>query len=75
MVYIRSKTLDGEEIADFMLAIFRDENRRLRDRMEAATWLADRAFGRPALAPEMVTNDARGPIRLVWGNESDHPSV
>jgi hypothetical protein len=55
-----------------MLAILRDENRKLRDRMEAATWLADRAFGRPGPAREVASDEARGPIRLVWGDLSDH---
>lgn len=30
-----------------MLEVFRDEDGAKRDRMEAATWLADRGFGRP----------------------------
>lgn len=58
--YIRETTGEGAELVDFMLAVFRGENipnpkaesqRRgeidLRDRIAAATWLADRAFGRP----------------------------
>jgi hypothetical protein len=60
--YIREKTNDGSEIADFFLGVFaskekieyenskgekvkRDPN--LRERMEAAEWLADRGWGRP----------------------------
>jgi hypothetical protein len=37
---------DGSAIAEFMLAVMRDERARTRDRLEAGRWLADRAFGR-----------------------------
>jgi hypothetical protein len=60
--YIRETTGEGVELANFMLAVFRGDvthipNAKrqsrhrneidLRDRIAAATWLADRAFGRP----------------------------
>jgi hypothetical protein len=45
---IREETRDGEEIADFMLSVFRDAGASRRDRMEAASWLTDRAYGRAA---------------------------
>jgi hypothetical protein len=45
---IREETRDGEEIADFMLSVFRDKTASRRDRMEAASWLTDRAYGRAA---------------------------
>jgi hypothetical protein len=60
--YIRDITGEGAELVDFMLAVFRGDvthipNAKLRsrqrndidlqDRIAAATWLADRAFGRP----------------------------
>lgn len=58
--HIRELTGQGAELVDFMLAVFRGDvthirtgkaqSRReidLRDRIAAATWLADRAFGRP----------------------------
>ena len=71
--YIQDITGEGAELVDFMLAVFRGDvthiptakaqsrHRReidLRDRIAAATWLADRAFGRPGqvrddAAPEM----------------------
>jgi hypothetical protein len=41
---IREETRDGEEIADFMLSVFRDKSASRRDRMEAASW----AYGRAA---------------------------
>jgi len=49
---IREETDDGEQIADFVLHVFRGEVEgvRLKDRVEAATWLADRGFGRPVQA-------------------------
>jgi hypothetical protein len=60
--HIRDITGEGAELVDFMLAVFRGDVTRipttraqsrhrreidLRDRIAAATWLADRAFGRP----------------------------
>lgn len=49
---IREATNDGDELVQFMLSVLRGEvaGTRLRDRVEAATWLADRGFGRPAPA-------------------------
>jgi hypothetical protein len=46
---IREQTRDGEELVDFMLRVLRGQlpDVRLRDRLDAATWLTDRAFGRP----------------------------
>jgi Family of unknown function (DUF5681) len=44
---IREETSDGEELVDYMLAVFRDENGSRRDRIAAATWLSDRGFGKP----------------------------
>jgi hypothetical protein len=58
---IRDATKDGEELVAFVLKVFRGEsigtgkaaNRpRLADRLAAATWLADRGFGRPIQAFE-----------------------
>lgn len=41
---------DGQAIAEYMLSVMNDEKQRARERMEAAKWLADRAFGRPVQA-------------------------
>jgi hypothetical protein len=41
---------DGEVIATYMLSVMHDERARTADRIEAATWLADRGFGRPVQA-------------------------
>lgn len=45
---IREATDEGSELVKFMLALFRGEHGAdLRTRAEAATWLADRGFGKP----------------------------
>jgi len=43
--YIQERTADGSELTDFVLSVFRDENASNKERMDAATWLADRGFG------------------------------
>ena len=46
---IRESTNDGAELVEFMLKVFRGElGESVRTRADAATWLADRAFGKPA---------------------------
>ena len=57
---IRESTRDGREIADFMLAVFRDKGNDLRMRADAATWLADRAFGKPSSASTAIQDCERG---------------
>jgi hypothetical protein len=51
---IRAATNDGDELVRFMLRVLRGQVRgvRVRDRLEAATWLADRGFGKPIAASE-----------------------
>ncbi len=49
--YVRENTDGGAEIVDLMLGVMRGDViggqvPRVRDRMDAATWLADRAFGK-----------------------------
>ena len=44
---IRAETRDGEELVEVMLSVLRDKTASRRDTMQAATWLADRGFGRP----------------------------
>ena len=44
---IREETQDGEELVDYMLRVFRDPGESTKTRGEAASWLADRGFGRP----------------------------
>ena len=46
---IRDATEDGAELVTFMMSIFRGEQSDdIRIRADAATWLADRAFGKPS---------------------------
>jgi hypothetical protein len=40
---IREETRDGEELVDYMLRVFRAERESTKTRVEAASWLADRA--------------------------------
>jgi len=47
--YIQERTGDGSELTDFVLSVFRDENASNKERMDAATWLADRGFGKPTV--------------------------
>jgi len=49
--YVRENTGGGEEVVELMLGVMRGDViggqvPRIRDRMDAATWLADRAFGK-----------------------------
>jgi len=55
--YIQERTADGSELTDFVLSVFRGENgASTKERMDAATWLADRGFGKPT-----VNADAQAP--------------
>ena len=45
---IKESTADGSELIEVVLHVLRDQNASNRERMEAATWLADRGFGKPA---------------------------
>ena len=47
--YIKESTAEGNELVDVVLAVLRDQNASNRERMEAATWLADRGFGKPTV--------------------------
>ena len=46
---IKESTADGSELVEVVLGVLRDENASNRERMEAATWLADRGFGKPTV--------------------------
>ncbi|MDA0597590.1 MAG: hypothetical protein O2974_11435 [Chloroflexi bacterium] len=49
---IREATDEGTELVDFMLGLFRGEHGEdMRTRADAATWLADRGFGKPTITP------------------------
>ena len=57
--YIREQTLNGEELANFVLMVFKGKMIDCKKpstamRMEAATWLSDRGFGRPVQGVEHI---------------------
>jgi hypothetical protein len=61
---------DGQDLIQFFTAVFRADRKALgerrialRDRMQAATWLADRAFGRAVQVVEVPEDPQQGPIR------------
>ena len=67
--YVRDNTLEGEELADFYLAIFRGEKidgkkPGLRHRMEAGTWLSDRGFGKAVQQSEIKVDQHKPDHRL-----------
>lgn len=45
----QERTADDSDLTDFVLSVFRDENASNKERMDAATWLADRGFGKPTV--------------------------
>ena len=48
--YIQESTAEGNDLTDFVLSVFRGEHGEdMRQRMDAATWLADRGFGKPVV--------------------------
>jgi len=50
--YIQEGTGDDSELTDFVLSVFRGENgASTKEHMDAATWLADRGFGKPTVNP------------------------
>lgn len=71
-LYVRSITEDGREMADLMREImlrtgeFEGGRIDLEVRMQAATWLADRGFGKPVQATE-VSGPGGEPISVHQG--------
>ena len=58
--YVRETTNNGQEMVDLMVSVMRGETiggvrPRIRDRMDAATWLSDRAFGKPSMQIEATS--------------------
>jgi len=66
---VRDQTMDGAELIEFYLRIFRGKRQPLRYRFEAAAWLADRGFGK-ALQQMEVSGPDRGAIRIEYGDEA-----
>lgn len=67
--YVRENTDGGEEIVELMVSVMRGDViggqvPRIRDRMDAATWLADRAFGKPVASVEAITRSVNVDIEL-----------
>ena len=58
--YVRETTNNGQEMVDLMISVMRGEaidgmKPRIRDRVNAATWLSDRAFGKPSMQIEATS--------------------
>jgi hypothetical protein len=49
---IRARTRSGAELADYVISVLRNPKARTADRLAAATWLADRGWGKPRLMVE-----------------------
>ena len=67
---IKQSTADGSELVEVVLGVLRDQTASNRERMEAATWLADRSFGKPA----SVRDDdvpGIGDFTIVIGDHQD----
>lgn len=64
---IREQTRDGDDLVAFVVRVFRGEvdGVKLRDRLEAATWLADRGFGKPTQGVELAGKDGEPLISLA----------
>jgi hypothetical protein len=72
---IREQTADGEQLVSFMLRVFRGEvpSVKLKEQMEAATWLADRGFGKPVQAMEHTGKDGESliPVSVIQAVVAD----
>ena len=58
--YVRETTNNGQEMVDLMVSVMRGEaidgmKPRITDRVNAATWLSDRAFGKPTTQIEATS--------------------
>jgi hypothetical protein len=64
---IREQTRDGDDLVAFVVRVFRGEVEgvRLRDRLEAATWLADRGFGKPTQGVELAGKDGEALLSIT----------
>jgi Family of unknown function (DUF5681) len=64
---IREQTRDGDDLVAFVVRVFRGEVEgvKLRDRLEAATWLADRGFGKPTQGVELAAKDGEPLLSLA----------
>ncbi len=78
--YVKHKTMGGEALVDFYVAVFEGKRHRmlarkpgLRDQMKAADWLACHGFGRPAQvveADETLASVLKASLLRVNGKSS-----
>lgn len=54
---IREATADGEDLVTFMVGVLKNGREKTADRITAATWLADRCWGRPAQTVELRADE------------------
>ena len=66
--YIREQTDDGVEIVALMLRVLRGQVRGFKPhhRLEAATWLADRGWGKATQMMEVVAQVSAVPGQIDW---------
>lgn len=66
--YIRDQTGDGVEIVTLMLRVLRGQVRGLKPhhRLEAATWLADRGWGKATQTMEFTGQVSAVPGEIDW---------
>jgi len=64
---IREHTRDGDDMVAFVVRVFRGEVEgvRLRDRLEAATWLADRGLGKLTQGVELAGKHSKPLLSLA----------
>ena len=64
---IRERTRDGDDLVAFVVRVFHGEVEgvKLRDRLEAATWLADRGFGKPTQGVQLAGKDGEPLLSLA----------
>jgi hypothetical protein len=55
---------DGTKLVKYVVAVLEDKKASPKLRLEAATWLADRGFGRPRQAIELGGLEEQGPIEV-----------
>lgn len=53
---------DGSRLVKVVIGVLDDESASRRDRLEAASWLADRAFGKPA---QVIAGEEGAPLQIV----------
>src|SRR5262249_19163112 len=61
------QTSDGDDLVVFVVRVFRGESEgvKLQDRLEAATWLADRGLGKPTQGVELAGKDGEPLLSLA----------